>query len=59
MFEDYEDELLDLEDEEIHFDPNEDMEAYYDFDLLDILEDIDINSQDLSRTEINTILHQK
>lgn len=59
MFEDYEDELLDLEDEEVRFDPNEDMEAYYDFDLLDILEDIDINSQDLSRTEINTILHQK
>ena len=59
MFDDYLDECLDLEDEEVHFDPNEDMEAYYDFDLLDILEDIDINSQDLSRTEINVILNHK
>ncbi len=59
MFEDYDDEYLDYEDEEVHYDPNEDMEAYYDFNLLDILEDIDINSQDLSRTEINSILNQK
>lgn len=58
MFEDYLEEEY-IEEEEVYFDPNEDMEAYYDFNLLDILEDVDINSQDLSRTELDRILDNK
>ena len=58
MFENYlEDDYID--DEEVYFDPNEDMELYYDFNLLDILEDVDINTQDISRNELETILSNK
>ena len=48
-----------IDDEEVYFDPNEDMELYYDFNLLDILEDVDINTQDISRNELETILSNK
>ena len=54
MFEDYLDDEL-VNEEEVYFDPNEDMESYYEFDLLDILEDIDIKTQDLSRNELETL----
>ncbi len=51
--EDFSDEL---DDESVYFDQNEDMDKYYDFNLLDILEDVDLEAQDLKSDELNNYL---
>ena len=51
--EDFSDEV---DDESVYFDQNEDMDKYYDFNLLDILEDVDLEAQDLKSDELNNYL---
>ena len=57
----YEDDFIDEENDsdEIYFDCSEDMEKYYDFNLLDLLEDIDLDCQDLSKEELKAYLEKK
>ena len=43
-------------DEELYYDENEDMDKYYDFNLLDLLEDVDLDTQDLSNDELKRYL---
>ncbi len=60
LFEDYEDfddefELYEEDEEnlseETYYDLNEDMEKYYDFNLLDLLEDVNLDVQDMKPSE--------
>ena len=57
-FEFYEDDDEELS-EETYFDLNEDMEKYYDFNLLDLLEDINLDIQDMPISERNKLLEGK
>ncbi len=60
----YEDDYLEdfdeeIDDESLYFDQNEDMDKYYDFNLLDILEDVDLDAQDLKSDELNNYLSKR
>ena len=54
--EDYDEEI---DEESLYFDQNEDMDKYYDFNLLDILEDVDLDAQDLKSDELNNYLSKR
>ncbi len=53
------DEYYGTDNSDTYYDLDENMEKYYDFNLLDLLEDVNLDIQDLSKEELENYLRNK